>query len=204
MDMQRFSKLLHQYIKAAQLLNSEEQILIEKCLEGSLRNQRKLYDLHAPMVWGVCLRYAGNTEDAEDILQNTFVTIFTKLDKFKNEGAFGGWVRKIAVNTALMHYRSNKKHQMYATLDEVGFLLESDDDVLKELSAQDLLNQVKKLPEGYRVVFNLYGVEGYSHKEIAKELGITESTSRSQYSRARKYIIEYLEIENKNLNEQIS
>jgi len=185
-------------------LDSEEQVLIRKCKEGSLRYQRLMYEIHSPMVWGVCLRYTQNKEDAQDILQNTFVTVFTKLDAFEFKGALGAWIRKIAVNTALMHYRTNKKHQMHITLDDVGFNLESEDDVLQQLSAADLVKIIRKLPEGYRIVFNLYGIEGYSHKEIAEKLNITESTSRSQYARARKMLMHKLETEQLKLNEQIS
>lgn len=185
-------------------MNSEEKLLITKCKEGSLRHQRLMYELHSPMAWGVCLRYTQSKEDAQDILQNTFVTVFTKLDAFKFKGELGAWIRKIAVNTALMHYRSNKKHQMHATLDDVGFNLESEDDILQQLSAADLVKIIRKLPEGYRVVFNLFGIEGYSHKEISEKLNITESTSRSQYARARKLLMKKLETEELKLNEQIS
>jgi len=185
-------------------LSELESKIIEKCIEGSARAQKQLYDMYSPMCWGIALRYAKNSDDAKDILQNCFVTVYTKLEAFNGKGALGAWIRKIAVNSALMHYRSNKKHSMYATLDEVGFLLESEQQILSQLKAEDLLKLLKSLPHGYQMVFNLYGVEGYSHKEVAELLGITESTSRSQYTRARKLMIEKINEEEKLLNEQIS
>ena len=147
------------------------------------------------MVMGVCMRYSSSEADAEDILQDTFVTVFRKLDTFKGEGALGGWIRRIAINTALMHYRKNKKNKLYAEIDDVGIDLASTDNVFDAISAKHLMGLIQSLPSGYRMVFNLYGIEGYKHHEIAEKLGISEGTSKSQYSRARKMLIEKLELE---------
>jgi len=141
------------------------------------------------------MRYSSSEADAEDILQDTFVTVFRKLDTFKGEGALGGWIRRIAINTALMHYRKNKKNKLYAEIDDVGIDLASTDNVFDAISAKHLMGLIQSLPSGYRMVFNLYGIEGYKHHEIAEKLGISEGTSKSQYSRARKMLIEKLELE---------
>ena len=147
------------------------------------------------MVMGVCMRYSSSEADAEDILQDTFVTVFRKLDTFKGEGALGGWIRRIAINTALMHYRKNKKNKLYAEIEDAGIDLASTDNVFDAISAKHLMGLIQSLPSGYRMVFNLYGIEGYKHHEIAEKLGISEGTSKSQYSRARKMLIEKLELE---------
>ncbi len=147
------------------------------------------------MVMGMCMRYSSSEADAEDILQDTFITVFRKLDTFKGEGALGGWIRRIAINTALMHYRKNKKNKLYAEIEDAGIDLASNDNVFDAISAKHLMGLIQSLPSGYRMVFNLYGIEGYKHHEIAEKLGISEGTSKSQYSRARKMLIEKLELE---------
>lgn len=141
------------------------------------------------------MRYASCEADAEDILQDAFITVFRKLDTFKAQGALGGWIRKVTVNTALMHYRKNKRNQLYAEIEESGIDLASDENILHEISAKHLMGLIQSLPEGYRMVFNLYGIEGFKHHEIAKQLGISEGTSKSQYSRARKILIEKIKAE---------
>jgi RNA polymerase sigma-70 factor (ECF subfamily) len=136
---------------------------------------------------GVCLRYAKSREEAEDFLQEGFVKIFNSLKQYHGSGSFEGWMRKIIVNTALEAMR--KKTVMFSETD-VNELIEepSDDASLNDLNAQELVHQIQKLPPGYRMVFNLYAVEGYSHREIADQLGISEGTSRSQYAKARKQL----------------
>ena len=141
------------------------------------------------------MRYSSTEVDAEDILQDSFVTVFRKLDTFKGEGALGGWIRRITVNTALMNYRKNKKTKLYAEIEEAGIDLVSNDNVFDDISARYLMGLVQSLPEGYRMVFNLYGIEGYKHHEIAEKLGISEGTSKSQYSRARKMLMEKIKSE---------
>ena len=137
---------------------------------------------------GVCLRYTNDYEQAQDVLQDGFIKIFSKLPKFESKGSLEGWVRRIMVNTALDAYRKAKKHQKDVDVDSVSFLLDSNDYTIESINADDLLKVIRTIPEGYRVVFNLFAIEGYSHKEIADRLGVTESTSKSQYSRAKKML----------------
>ncbi len=166
---------------------SDEQ-LIEECVAGNPIAQKKFYDLFAKKMMGVCLRYIGNYDEAQDVLQDGFIKIFKKLPEFEYKGSLEGWIRRIMVNTALDQYRKNKKHQNDVDVDTVGFMLEKKDYILESINAEDLLKIIHSIPEGYRLVFNLFAIEGYSHKEIADRLGVTESTSKSQYSRAKKLL----------------
>ena len=162
--------------------------LVKECVSGSAIAQKKFYDLFAKKMMGVCLRYTNDYEEAQDVLQEGFVKIFTKLPDFESKGSLEGWVRRIMVNTALDAYRRAKKHQNNVDVDSVGYLLDSNDYTIETINANDLLKIIHAIPEGYRVVFNLFAIEGYSHKEIAERLGVTESTSKSQFSRAKKML----------------
>lgn len=166
---------------------TEEQ-LVKACISGNASAQKEFYDLFAKKMMGVCLRYTNNYEEAQDVLQDGFVKVFTKLSKFVNKGSLEGWVRRIMVNTALDHYRKNKKFQKDVEIDAISFKLEKQEFIIENINAKDLLKIIQTIPEGYRVVFNLFAIEGYSHKEIAEQLGVTESTSKSQYSRAKKML----------------
>lgn len=172
-----------------------EQELINGCLEGRLRHQKELYHQYAPLMMGVCMRYASSQDEAQDILQDGFVTVFKKLDTFKGDGPLGAWIRKVMVNSALQYYRKNKKHLHAVPIDEVGFLLESGDDIISSISTKELMYKIQQLPSGFRTVFNLYAIEGYKHHEIAKVLDISEGTSKSQFSRARAQLIKIIEEE---------
>ena len=171
--------------------------LIAGCLEGSLRHQRELYNRFSGRMMGLCMRYAGSEADAEDMLQEGFVTVFRKIDSYKGSGQLGAWIRKVVLNTALMHYRKNKKHAFAVDIDEVGYMLESSEDSFEQLSAKDLMAMIQQLPSGCRVVFNLYAVEGFNHREIGEQLGISSGTSKSQYSRARNHLQQMIVSENK-------
>lgn len=163
--------------------------LIEGCLLGNPVMQKKLYDKYAPKMYGICLRYAANTEDAKDILQDGFVKVFINLSKFKAAGSFEGWMRRIFVNTAIEHYR--RKNQLYAISENQEENIPNQDiSALDELAAEDIIRLISELPNGYRTVFNLFAVEGYSHKEIATMMNITEGTSKSQYARAKAWLQE--------------
>jgi RNA polymerase sigma-70 factor (ECF subfamily) len=162
--------------------------LVKECVSGSSVAQKKFYDMFARKMMGVCLRYTNNYEEAQDVLQDAFVKIFNKLPDFQSKGSLEGWIRRIMVNTALDAYRKAKKHQSNVDVDSVGYLLDSEDYTIENINAQDLLKIIQSIPEGYRVVFNLFAIEGYSHKEVADRLGVTESTSKSQYSRAKKML----------------
>jgi RNA polymerase sigma factor (sigma-70 family) len=164
--------------------NIPERDLIVGCLEGDRRMQEELYRRFSPRMYAVCLRYAGNAEEAEDILQEGFIKIFKKLDSFRSEGSFEGWVRRIFVNTAIEHFR-RKRYLMPVTEKEENTIEGKYTSVLDELAEKDILALIQELSPGYRTVFNMYVVEGYTHKEIADMLGISEGTSKSQLSRAK-------------------
>jgi RNA polymerase sigma factor (sigma-70 family) len=165
-------------------LNITDSDLIKGCLENDRRMQQELYNRFAPKMYGVCLRYTGNGDDAQDVLQDGFVKVFRKLDSFRSEGSFEGWIRRVFVNTAIEHFR--RKHYMQPVTEREENTLESKTlTALDGLSEKDILKLVQQLAPGYRAVFNLYVVEGYSHKEIGEMLDITEGTSKSQLSRAK-------------------
>lgn len=164
--------------------NIPESDLLIGCKEGNRRMQEELYRRFSPRMYAVCLRYAGNAEEAEDILQEGFIKVFKKLDSFRSEGSFEGWVRRIFVNTAIEHFR-RKRYLMPVTEKEENTIEGKYVSVLDELAEKDILALVQELSPGYRTVFNMYVVEGYTHKEIADMLNISEGTSKSQLSRAK-------------------
>lgn len=151
----------------------DEQLLIDGCMRGESWARKELYEQYAPAMMSVCMRYVGDRETARDLLQDGFVKIFTKIRSYSGSGAFGGWIRRIFVTTALEYLRSSENTRL------------SNYSVLDRLSADDLLACVAQLPPGYRTVFNLYAIEGYTHSEIAEMLHVQEATSRSQFIRAR-------------------
>jgi len=156
-----------------------------------------LFEKFAPKMLFVCLRYCKEREDAEDVLQEGFIKIFTSLDKYKFDGSFEGWMRKIMVNTSLDFLRKQKQIGDSTSIDDVSFRIEDSSATQNELEVKDLMNLIQKLPKGYQVVFNLFAIEGYSHKEIADLLGISEDTSKSQYFRAKAFLrnaIEKIEV----------
>jgi RNA polymerase sigma factor (sigma-70 family) len=158
--------------------------LIEGCIRGDRKMQHELYQRFAPKMYGVCLRYAGNAEEAEDILQEGFIKVFNKIGSFRSEGSFEGWIRRIFVNTAIEHFRKKIYLQPITEYEEdtvEGKYLS----VLDSLAAKDIIQLVQQLSPGYRTVFNMYVVEGYTHKQIAEALNISEGTSKSQLSRAK-------------------
>jgi len=165
---------------------SEIKKIIKGCLEGNRRDQELLYRRHSAKLYAVCLQYSGNEEEARDILQEGFIKIFENLVNYKHEGSFEGWMRRITVNTALEKFRS--KHNLYR-VDDIDLIPEQDAEPDNEdyagLEANDLLTIIMELPPKYRMVFNLYAIEGYSHKEIAGMINISEGTSKSNLSRAR-------------------
>jgi len=162
--------------------------IIKRCRQGDRRAQEAIYNLLAGKMFAVCLRYCTNYEDAKDLLHDGFVTIFTKIDKFNNIGSFEGWVRRIFVNQAIELYRNKAKVSMVECSDENERLFiepDNNNEMGYGLSEDELLSMVEKLPQQYKIVFNLYAIEGLSHRDIAGQLGISESTSRSNLLRAR-------------------
>lgn len=163
---------------------------VQEAKDGSARAQRQIYNALADKMYAVCLRYADNAQDAQDMLQDGFVTLFGKLDTYSGEGSFEGWARKIFVNTALMALRKNSVLKEAADVEEAFNVSASDPSAISKVGYKDLLKMIAELPQGSRTVFNLYAIEGYSHKEIAEMLGITEVGSRTQYMRARAVLQE--------------
>ena len=176
-----------------------EQLLIKGCAAGDRAFQTKLYNLFAPKMLGVCLRYAKNREEAEEVLQEGFLRVFTYINTFKGAGSFEGWIRKIMVNCALFRYR-NKSHLqpvIRLSADGSGYDAVVETDIASNLDAKDLLSLVQTLPAGYRIVFNLYVFEGYKHREIGEALGISEGTSKSNLSDARAFLQKALLVKKK-------
>ena len=169
------------------MLSMKEKELIEGALRGEERAQRALFDRYAPLLLGVCQRYCRTQAEAEDVLQDTFVRLFAKLPKYGFQGSFAGWARRLCVNVALKTYQ-RKRFTMEQTgldnLPERG----GAPTAYADLGEQELLELIQALPDGYRIVFNLYAIEGYSHKEIGERLGIQEASSRSQLLKARKVL----------------
>lgn len=166
-------------------LNKEDRFIIKGCLENDRRSQKLLYRKYFKVMLRICLSYSGDKDEAKDILQDAFVKVFTSLDKYGFKGSLEGWIRRIVTNTAIDHFRSKKRLVFKDEFtdepeDEETDFLESD-----EISTDLILFYIKQLPDGARVVFNLYAVEGMTHKEISHKLGINEGTSKSQYKRAR-------------------
>lgn len=178
--------------------------LVKNCVNGKMDSQELLYRRFSSRMFGICLRYAKNRMEAEDIMQEGFIKVFQNLKNFRNAGSLEGWVRRIIVNTAINYYKKNLKYLQTLDIDDCinneNISVESNDNI----SMKTLLNLIQKLPEGYRMVFNLYVMEGYSHKEIAETLGISENTSKSQLSRARKVLQEKLKLINAVCYEQIA
>ena len=159
--------------------------LIDSCRKGNRVAQKVVYDRLAPRMFPVCIRYVGDRTVAEDILQDGFITLFTRLDSYKGDGSFEGWARKIFVTTALMYLRKKDALKMSDDLDAARGLKTDTTSQVENIGYKELMALITSLPAGFRTVFNMYAIEGYSHKEIAESLGISEVTSRTQFSRAR-------------------
>ncbi len=158
--------------------------LIRDCADGRSAAQSRLYQLFAPKMYGVCLRYSKDATEAEDNLQDGFIKVFEKIGTFRHEGSFEGWMRRIMVNVALEKYR---KQSLLQTVDDISAFEMPDlnDEIISTISANDLLKLIRELPPRYRMVFNLYVFEGMNHKEIAEEMKISDGTSKSNLARAR-------------------
>jgi RNA polymerase sigma factor (sigma-70 family) len=165
--------------------------LIAGCLQGDVKSQRSLYERFSPKMYAVCLRYAKEPQAAQDILQDAFVKVFRSLGRFRADGSFEGWIRRIVVNTCIEAYR--KQLTLYAVQDYESVQVSiPDNGALDQLNEQDILRMISTLSPGYRTIFNLFVIEGYSHKEIAEQLQISEGTSKSQLARARYLLQEMI------------
>jgi RNA polymerase sigma-70 factor (ECF subfamily) len=163
---------------------SSESDLIEGCIQGNRKMQYELYQRFSPKMYGVCLRYAANAEEAEDILQEGFIKVFKKMGSYRGDGSFEGWIRRIFVNTAIEHFRK-KAYLQPITEQEENTIEGKYLNVLDNLAEKDIIKLIQQLSPGYRTVFNMYVIEGYTHKQIADILNISEGTSKSQLSRAK-------------------
>lgn len=173
---------------------NDEYTIIKACREGQSWAQRALYDQYAPSMLAICMRYVPDRETAKDLLQEGFIKVFTKIDSYAGSGAFGGWVRRVFVTTALEYLRHNDVLKESGNIDDMNVhAISTGHSVVDELTAQELMDCVTRLPDGYRTVFNLYVIEGYSHSEIAEMLNINEVTSRTQFMRARKILQKEIE-----------
>lgn len=171
--------------------------LIESCIKGDRASQKALYDRLAPRMFPLCMRYVSDKDQAADILQDGFITLFTRLDSYKGDGSFEGWARRIFVTTALMSLRKKDALKMSEELDAVRGMKADLPSQGQNIGYKELMKLVMTLPTGFRTVFNMYAIEGYSHKEISEMLGISETTSRTQLSRARIWLQNKIkEIEN--------
>ncbi|MCS6974884.1 MAG: sigma-70 family RNA polymerase sigma factor [Cyclobacteriaceae bacterium] len=161
--------------------------LISGCRRRNARAQQQLYERFAPKMYAVCCRYLTNRADAEDVLVTAFTKIFERFGQYRGDGSLEGWIRRIVVNEALTFLRRNRSMFLETDLEEAGHKPDYRQ-LADRLEEEDLLRLISQLPAGYRMVFNLYAIEGYSHQEIAEQLGISENTSKSQLSRARVYL----------------
>jgi RNA polymerase sigma factor (sigma-70 family) len=185
------------------IYRSKEEDLIKGCLRRDKTAQQQLFDLYASKMYGVCYRYVKHAMEAEDILVMAFTKVYERLNQFKGDGSFEGWIRRIVINEALTHIRKNRAMHLLTDLDQAD--REPDYNKLADhLEAEDLLRMIDKLPPGYRVVFNMYAIDGYSHKEIGTQLGISENTSKSQLSRARVFLQKLLTEHDFDANQKIS
>ena len=159
--------------------------LVKNCLKGKREAQHQLYDQFADQMLGVCYRYTKSMSDAEDLLQECFIKVFTNLHQYKSEGELGAWIRRIVVNTAINYLKQKSRYRVELTFNEGNLHPVSNDDPEVHMSTKELADMIRQLPIGYQTIFNLHAVEGYTHVEIGQMLGIHEGTSRSQYARAR-------------------
>lgn len=181
----------------------DQRQLIKECLRGNSMAQKQLYDTFAETMLGICYRYTKSLADAEDVLQEGFIKVFRNLHTYRQEGELGGWIRMIMVNTALNYLKKKKEYQY-----DMSFLSEplhpvSNDNPEITLRTKQLAELIRQLPTGYQTIFNLHAVEGFSHVEIGKMLGISEGTSRSQYMRARNLLITWIEKFNAEPKKQV-
>lgn len=167
----------------------DEKEIIEGCCRNDRKAQKALYERYASILLGVSIRYSGRRDEAEDILQDGLIKVYFNIKDFAGKGSFISWMKKIMVNTAITHYHRNLKHHYHQDIEDIRETdIEGTSLDTAEFTREELFNVIKELPHGYRMVFNLYAVEGFKHKEIARMLEIDVNTSKSQYSRARGLI----------------
>jgi RNA polymerase sigma-70 factor (ECF subfamily) len=169
-----------------------EEAILQGCLKNHAAAQRELYQRYSPKMLAVCFRFAHNREDAEDMLQDGFIKVFLQMHTFQSKGAFEGWIRRIMVHTCINHLKKNKRFNESVDLIQASSAQVREESIPSIVQAKQIVDCIRLLPIGYRTVLNLYAIEGYSHKEISGMLDIEESTSRSQYTRARQMLEDIL------------
>ena len=179
-------------------------VLVKDCLKGKLAAQKQLYDLFSGPMLSVCYRYTKSMADAEDVLQEGFVKVYFNLYQYKFKGELGGWIRRIMVTTAINYLKRNARYQSELLFpDEHLHAVDREAHPEVKMEAKELADLIRQLPPGYQTIFNLYAVEGFNHVEIGKMLGIQESTSRSQYARARALLIQWIEQKNNGVKRSV-
>jgi RNA polymerase sigma factor (sigma-70 family) len=177
--------------KPGYYIGMTEEELIQGCKDNSRMHQEALYRKYSRKVYGICLRYANSEMEAEDTMQEIFIKLFTRIHQYKPNGSFEAWLKRVAVNFSIEVYRKNKRLVFVETYE--GTYEETyESTTLQELSAAEITRLINQLPEGYRMVFNLFAIEGYTHKDIAELMGISEGTSKSQFSRAKGHLVKML------------
>ncbi len=187
---QPFTIVFNLYYKVAPNLKK----IIKGCIDGDIKAQKQLFEIFQKKMFGLCLRYSKDYTEAEDISQDGFIKVFENIKQFNNVGSIENWMKKIMINTALLHYKKKRKN-LYI-IDDVQYYNEPDfqyDDIINQISAKELLGIIKELSPKYKVVFNMYAIDGYKHKEISKILGISIGTSKSNLLRARSILKEKVE-----------
>jgi RNA polymerase sigma-70 factor (ECF subfamily) len=169
-----------------------EEVMLRGCLNNMASAQEALYNRFSPRMLGVCYRFARNREDAEDMLQEGFIKVFSQMHQFRNQGALEGWIRRIIVHTCINVLKKNKKFADSVDIIHANSLYVNDNNIHSMLQAKQVVESIRLLPIGYRTVLNLYAIEGFTHREIATILDIEESTSRSQYTRAKAMLEDIL------------
>ena len=169
-----------------------EELMLAGCLKNNATAQEALYSRFSPRMLGVCYRFAKNREDAEDMLQEGFIKVFTQMHQYRNEGALEGWIRRIIVHTCINHLKKNKKFSDSLDIIHANSVHINEEMIPSIMQAKQVVECIRMLPLGYRTVLNLYAIEGFPHKDIAAILDIEESTSRSQYTRAKAMLEEIL------------
>jgi RNA polymerase sigma factor (sigma-70 family) len=166
--------------------------LIRGCRENNRKSQEMLYRRYAKSMYNLCLIYESDRDKAKDILQEAFIKIFRNIDSFETIGSFKGWMKKIITNTAIDHFRKNYSEAQFIPIEHIVHPFSNEESVTSILNTKDIISQVERLPNGARMIFKLYAIEGYSHKEIADLLNISEGTSKSQINRAKQLLQQWI------------
>lgn len=180
--------------------------IIEDCIAGKRKAQKFLFEKYKSSMLGVCLRYCKSKDEAEDVLMEAFMTILSQIHSYRGEGSIDQWIRRIVVNTAINNYRKNLKHYFHADIENIAETDIDEDnkfEISDKQSVDDIMKAMQQMPEGYKMVLNLYVVEGYKHKEIAEMLNISIGTSKSQLFKARKIIQEKLSKQSRSFGTEI-